>query len=81
MKNSSAAVLSPADQTLLENMPHFMVTSADVQAMMDRYQFSDDTRRIIEEENLLPAACWTAESVAGRLPAALRAAGEQALPL
>ena len=55
MKNSSAAVLSPADQTLLENMPHFMVTSADVQAMMDRYQFSDDTRRIIEEENLLPA--------------------------
>ena len=30
------------------------VTPSDVQAIMDRYQFSDDVRRVVKEENLLP---------------------------
>ena len=30
------------------------VAASDVQAMLDRYQFSDDARRIVKEENLLP---------------------------
>ncbi len=30
------------------------VTPSDVQMMLDRYQYSDETRRIIAEENLLP---------------------------
>jgi lysine 2,3-aminomutase len=33
---------------------HLVVKSTDVQAMMDRYQYSEDTRNIIKKENLLP---------------------------
>lgn len=34
---------------------HPAVTPSDVQAMMERYQFTEYTRRIVEDENLLPA--------------------------
>ena len=33
---------------------HLVVSSADVQAMMDRYQYSEDTRNIVKREKLLP---------------------------
>lgn len=33
---------------------HGAVTASDVQAMMDRYQLSEDVRQVIEKENLLP---------------------------
>jgi L-lysine 2,3-aminomutase len=42
------------DQMVQEPKSHLIVGSADVQAMMDRYRFSEETRKIIENENLLP---------------------------
>ncbi len=54
MANSSTAVLRASNQLATESKPHLVVTPSDVQTMMDRYQFSDDTRRIVKEEKLLP---------------------------
>ncbi len=54
MTSPNTATLSASDQSELENKPHLVVKTSDVQAMMDRYQFSDETRKIIEEEKLLP---------------------------
>jgi len=55
---STLHVEEPSNTTQLitneHDKPHLVVQSEDVQAMMDRYQYSDDTRRIIAEENLLP---------------------------
>lgn len=42
---------------LIPNLPHSVtstVAQSDVQKMMDRYQYSDETRKIIEDEKLLP---------------------------
>jgi L-lysine 2,3-aminomutase len=50
--------LSPTASALPIPVPkstrHLVVTPADIEAMMNRYQYSDDTRRIVENENLLP---------------------------
>ncbi|MCF6179570.1 MAG: hypothetical protein L3J63_09320 [Geopsychrobacter sp.] len=54
MKDSSSVIFSSVDQVKLENKPHLMVNSADVQAMLDRYQFSEDARQILVKEKLLP---------------------------
>ena len=37
------------------NIPHLIVETANIEAMMDRYQFNDEIKGIIKEEALLPA--------------------------
>ncbi|WP_020677008.1 hypothetical protein [Geopsychrobacter electrodiphilus] len=49
MKSSNTA-----EQSGVENKFHRAVQSADVEAMLERYQFSPDARRLVEQENLLP---------------------------
>ncbi|NOQ52288.1 MAG: hypothetical protein GQ578_08760, partial [Desulfuromonadaceae bacterium] len=53
MPNATPPTLTIADQSELENKRQLIVQPTDVQAMMDRYQFSDDARRIVKEEKLL----------------------------
>lgn len=52
MTTSTKTTLIPTNQS--DNRPHLVIKSDGVQALMDRYQFSEDTRNIIEKENLLP---------------------------
>ncbi|MCK4837906.1 MAG: hypothetical protein KAS94_03835 [Desulfobulbaceae bacterium] len=54
MPNATPPTLTVADQSELESKRQLIVQPTDVQAMMDRYQFSDDARRIVKEEKLLP---------------------------
>ncbi len=54
MTNKDSASLAVAEQTTLEDHGHLVIGPDDVQAMMDRYQFSDDARAIVEREKLLP---------------------------
>jgi L-lysine 2,3-aminomutase len=42
------------NQSVRENKVDSAVKPSDVQAMMERYQFSDDARRVVEAEKLLP---------------------------
>lgn len=46
--------LRPYPAQLDENKPHLRVKKADIEMLLDRYRYDDDTRRIIEQENLLP---------------------------
>ncbi len=50
MINIDTAELIPAETGLVPST----VTPSDVQTMLDRYQYSDQTRNIMAEENLLP---------------------------
>jgi L-lysine 2,3-aminomutase len=52
--NSLTANLISTDQADTKNKPHLVVQPSDVQAMMDRYQYPQETRSIIKQENLLP---------------------------
>ncbi len=54
MTSQNTSALNLSDQSQVENKSHLIVQPSDVQAMMARYQFSDDTRRIVEDEKLLP---------------------------
>jgi len=47
--------LQACNLQLNEPGPHLRVTKADIRMMLDRYRYNDDTRRIIDQENLLPA--------------------------
>ncbi len=50
------AALSEAVQPEFGNKPHLVVGSSNFEAMMSRYQFSEETRSIINDEKLLPAS-------------------------
>lgn len=54
MTSLNTAILNHSEQPAIERTSHLVVRSSDVQVMMDRYQLSADTRRIIQEEKLLP---------------------------
>ncbi len=54
MTSLNAATQNLSNQSEAESKPHLVVKSADVEAMLNRYQFSDDARRIVAEEKLLP---------------------------
>lgn len=54
MTNSGTAVLGAADRSERKDKPYLGIQSADIQAMLDRYQFSADARRIVTAEKLLP---------------------------
>jgi L-lysine 2,3-aminomutase len=54
MANQSSATVNVVDQLVQQPKSHLVVEASDVQTMMDRYQFSEETRRIIETEKLLP---------------------------
>ncbi|WP_207064056.1 hypothetical protein [Motiliproteus sp. SC1-56] len=54
MNAPQTATLISSDQMEEANKPHLVIQPADIQAMMDRYQYAEDTRRIIAQENLLP---------------------------
>lgn len=54
MTNPNSATLSVSELSESESKSHLVVGTDSVQAMMDRYQFSEEIRDIIKEENLLP---------------------------
>ena len=54
MTSQNTAAQSVSEQPEVESQRHLIVAQSDVEAMMDRYQFSDDTRRIVAGEKLLP---------------------------
>lgn len=53
MTVSTEALIS-TDHSEAKQKSHLVVQSNDVAALMDRYQYSDEVRTIIEKENLLP---------------------------
>ncbi len=54
MNKFDLTALKTQDQDDTENRPHLVVKSADVEMMLDRYQYSADTRHILKQEKLLP---------------------------
>ncbi len=54
MTSLNAATQNGPDQSTVEYKHELKVDQADIQAMMDRYQFSDETQKIITSEKLLP---------------------------
>lgn len=54
MTSPSNAAVNVAEQSASQNSSHLVVNPSDVQAMMDRYQFSEETRKIVVDEKLLP---------------------------
>ena len=54
MSNSSSATLITSGHFNSAIKPHLLVQPQDLRMMMDRYQYSADTREIIQQENLLP---------------------------
>ena len=54
MSNVSPVTPIIQDQFNDTSKPHLVIQAKDVGMMMDRHQYSDDTRNIIKTENLLP---------------------------
>jgi L-lysine 2,3-aminomutase len=54
MTSLNIAGQAALDLSKKQNNSHLVVGPADVQAMIDRYQFPEDVRRNVERENLLP---------------------------
>ncbi len=54
MPDTNTATLISSSQFKTGSKPHLVIQPADVQTMMNRHQYSDDIRRIISNENLLP---------------------------
>lgn len=54
MSKSTPAKLGEAEQSAVAQQRHLIVQLADVEAMLDRYEFSTDARRIVKAEKLLP---------------------------
>ena len=54
MSTLSSTTLIIDEQINPTGKPHLVVQANDLHFMMERYQYSDDTRLIIEQENLLP---------------------------
>ena len=54
MSTLSSTTLIIDEQVKPIGKPHLVVQADDLHFMMERYQYSDDTRLIIEQENLLP---------------------------
>ena len=55
MTSSNSAALSMPEQSESANKSHLVVGAADIQAMMNRYQLSEEIRDTIKREGLLPA--------------------------
>lgn len=51
---TQSATADVVEQVTSERRPHLVVETSDVEAMLDRYRFSRETRQIVEKENLLP---------------------------
>ena len=54
MHSVHALTAMPSPAPAATGSRHLVVNAADIEAMMTRYQYSDDTRSIIARENLLP---------------------------
>lgn len=54
MTRSSPAAERASELSGTENTSHLVVKSTDIQVMLERYRFSADARRIVEDEKLLP---------------------------
>ncbi len=49
------ASLPQTSQIIPKSSRHLVINTSDINKMLDRYQYSEDTRSIISEENLLPS--------------------------